>query len=310
MEYNNPWVSETWTAQPVQKSKAELEQLAKNQRYKIPRDHLRDYDFAQQWAIDRNTKTLSYEYCGRKITKTNYLYDPERGKMPNKYIYHYVTDHEGNIVIDTFTGRKVISHQEENPEYAKWFNNNKNMETASTSIETVQLKPLSFTFEDLNFQKLKRYSDGIQAKVFFDNGYGALIQKHEDSDGYPNNYEIHILAGTEKQHIFWYNSKLTNDYIGNLTEDQVIETLTTLYNYNHVKRVSNYPKKSYGWWYDQIVDDRICQMAKDDFVRQHGSLQQYGSAVSWADAINVLSNFSTTNQQYWKDNKNNIELYK
>jgi len=296
-----PWVSPSRVvASPIQTNNATLEQLAKNQRFKIPRDHLSDYDFAQQWAKDRNTKTLNYEHNNTKYTKPNYYYDPEKGKMPNKYIYSTYQDWDG-------TWKKYKTG--ENPEYAKWFDNNKNMETASTTIET-PIKPLDFTFEDLNFQKLKRYADGVQTKVFFPNGYGALIQKHEDSDGYPNNYEIHVLSGKEDKHTFCYSSKLTNDYLGNLTEDQVIETLTKLYNYTYSKRVSKYPKNCYGWWYDQIVDDNICQMAKEDFERKHARLNTYSSGVTWKSAMDALADYDTRNKVFWMANRNTIETYK
>lgn len=160
-------------------------------------------------------------------------------------------------------------------------------------------------FSDLEFNKLKRYEDGIQAMHFFDNGYGALIQKHEDSDGYPNNYEICVLKGHSDSYKVYYNSIITDDHIGNLTESQVIDTLSKI---KQLQRVSNYTINTYGWWYDQIIDPLISEKAKDQFIRLHNDLNMYTSGFS--SAKNALMDYgSNEDKEYWRDVFKDIKVY-
>ena len=76
-------------------------------------------------------------------------------------------------------------------------------------------------FTDLNFEKHK-IQDGIQAKHFFDNGYGVSVVKFPGSYGFEEDlYEVAILQGTEDKWEITYDTPITNDVLGHRDEQDI-----------------------------------------------------------------------------------------
>jgi len=76
-------------------------------------------------------------------------------------------------------------------------------------------------FTDLNFEKHK-IQDGIQAKHFFDNGYGVSVVKFPGSYGFHDDlYEVAILQGTEDKWEITYDTPITNDVLGHRDEQDI-----------------------------------------------------------------------------------------
>ena len=76
-------------------------------------------------------------------------------------------------------------------------------------------------FTDLNFEKHK-IQDGIQAKHFFDNGYGVSVVKFPGSYGFQDDlYEVAILQGTEDKWEITYDTPITNDVLGHRDEQDI-----------------------------------------------------------------------------------------
>lgn len=77
-------------------------------------------------------------------------------------------------------------------------------------------------FSDLKFTS-HPYRDGIAAKEFFDNGFGISVIKSDFSYGGPEGlYEIAVLGPSG--HIS-YDTPITDDVIGHLSEDAVSEIM-------------------------------------------------------------------------------------
>lgn len=80
------------------------------------------------------------------------------------------------------------------------------------------------TFEDLEFKPLH---DGVGAKAFFENGYGASVIRHKNSYGSSLGlYELAVTKGDAGSWELCYTTPITDDVIGFLTTDDV----TTLLN--------------------------------------------------------------------------------
>jgi len=77
------------------------------------------------------------------------------------------------------------------------------------------------TFNDLDFQPMQ-FEVGIQARIFFDNGYGASVIKSPHS--YGGNQDLYELA-VIKDDAIRYDTPITDDVIGYLTEDDVTKYL-------------------------------------------------------------------------------------
>lgn len=78
------------------------------------------------------------------------------------------------------------------------------------------------TFNDLEFKELDSSYNGVQSRVFFDNGYGASVVKHEYSYGGKDGlYELAVLKGDN----LCYDTPVTSDVEGYLSEDEVTELL-------------------------------------------------------------------------------------
>jgi len=78
-------------------------------------------------------------------------------------------------------------------------------------------------FKDLEFKKLDHPLNGIQARINFDNGYGASIVSHEHS--YGGKTGLYELAVLDKDGNITYDTPVTNDVLGWLDESKVTETM-------------------------------------------------------------------------------------
>lgn len=77
------------------------------------------------------------------------------------------------------------------------------------------------TFNDLDFQPIQM-GDGTIARINFDNGYGAsVVQSPHSYGGDDDLYELAIL----KNNYICYDTPITNDVIGYLSEEKVTDYL-------------------------------------------------------------------------------------
>ena len=77
------------------------------------------------------------------------------------------------------------------------------------------------TFEDLEFEQLNDapYMVGKQSRMQFDNGFGVSVVSHSYSYGGRDGlYEVAVL---DKDGVLTYETPVTNDVIGYLTEEDV-----------------------------------------------------------------------------------------
>lgn len=278
---------------------------AMRQREKLPTSELSNYDYAQRLAKERNTKTISYvANDGYKLSLTNFYYDPNKGSMPNKYIY--------DIELDA-NAKRIYRNRRPNLDYTNWVNGTKAMETKTEPIfvKEIGVPKLDFEFKDLKFVPIKGYKDGIKALKFFDNKFGAFIQKHEDSHGYDNgNYEVYVIYGTIDDYKFCYDTDITDDYIGNLSEDQV---MGILFKISGLRYVSKYEKNTVGWWIYRIADEHVRDRAiaalkatKSDSIFDVKS-DNFGNAINYFTwSAEMLKNNNKSGNKYinWGDYRN------
>jgi hypothetical protein len=79
------------------------------------------------------------------------------------------------------------------------------------------------TFNDLDFNPIDMgIGIGIQARINFDNGYGASVIKSPYS--YGGNQDLYELA-VIKDNAICYDTPVTDDVLGYLTEDDVTKYL-------------------------------------------------------------------------------------
>jgi hypothetical protein len=77
------------------------------------------------------------------------------------------------------------------------------------------------TFKDLEF-KNHPMGQGVQALIYFDNGYGASVIRNEHTYGGSDGlYELAII----KDNNICYDTPITDNVIGYLTEEGVTEYL-------------------------------------------------------------------------------------
>ena len=85
------------------------------------------------------------------------------------------------------------------------------------------------TFNDLKFKDLPSM-DGIQAIVKFENNYGSSVVKHMGSYGNKQGLsELAVIKYDESDN--WdivYDTPITDDVLGYLTEDNVTDYLTQI----------------------------------------------------------------------------------
>lgn len=87
------------------------------------------------------------------------------------------------------------------------------------------------TFNDLEFKTHPNCS-GVQAKLFFQNGYGISVVRFKSSYGgfssYTSNdkeWEIAVLKGTEEDWGLNYDTPITGDVIGHLKDYEVTNVM-------------------------------------------------------------------------------------
>lgn len=76
-----------------------------------------------------------------------------------------------------------------------------------------------------------RVQDGFNYWFKFDNNYGASVIKHKYSYGYEDDlFELAVLYFEDDIPFITYSTPITDDVIGNLTNDQVLELLERIKN--------------------------------------------------------------------------------
>lgn len=84
-------------------------------------------------------------------------------------------------------------------------------------------------FSDLDFQPHPVWDDGVQAKHFFDNGYGvSVIRSHNSYGGSLGLYEVAILKGNEEEYEVYYETHITDDVLGHQNEEQIESVLSQI----------------------------------------------------------------------------------
>ena len=78
------------------------------------------------------------------------------------------------------------------------------------------------TFNDLEFNEMDSFYNGVQARVTFENGYGASVVRHNFSYGGKDG--LYELAVTKDDDLC-YDTPVTNDVEGYLSPDDVTELL-------------------------------------------------------------------------------------
>jgi hypothetical protein len=78
------------------------------------------------------------------------------------------------------------------------------------------------TFNDLDFKPHSNGMGGVQARIKFENGYGASVIK--SSFSYGGNQGLYELAVLFEDDIT-YNTPITDDVLGYLSEDDVSKYL-------------------------------------------------------------------------------------
>lgn len=79
------------------------------------------------------------------------------------------------------------------------------------------------TFSDLKFKDHPNGYGGVISRILFDNGYGASIIKTPSS--YGGNEGLYELAVTDLHGQLTYDTPITDDVIGYLSEEEVSEVL-------------------------------------------------------------------------------------
>jgi hypothetical protein len=76
-------------------------------------------------------------------------------------------------------------------------------------------------FSDLNFEPHPNW-DGVQAKYFFDNGYGVSVIKSSHSYGGSDGlYEAAVLKRLEEDWEITYDTPITSDVLGHQTVEDI-----------------------------------------------------------------------------------------
>lgn len=84
------------------------------------------------------------------------------------------------------------------------------------------------SFKDIEF-KPHSFGDGLHGLIFFDNGYGLsvvrfkipLSKQYSSHTSNEDEWEVAVIYGNEKNWEISYDTHITNDVIGYLTEGEV-----------------------------------------------------------------------------------------
>jgi hypothetical protein len=85
------------------------------------------------------------------------------------------------------------------------------------------------SFKDIEF-KPHKYGEGLHGLIFFENGYGVSVVRYKASydvnnySSYTSNdseWEVAVIYGNEKSWEISYNTHITDDVLGHLTEGEV-----------------------------------------------------------------------------------------
>lgn len=78
-------------------------------------------------------------------------------------------------------------------------------------------------FKDIKFNPHPNW-DGIQGHIFFENKFGVSVIKSSQSyGGMENLYELAILVGDDSNYELCYDTEITDDVIGYLTEEKITD---------------------------------------------------------------------------------------
>jgi hypothetical protein len=82
------------------------------------------------------------------------------------------------------------------------------------------------TFKTLPMNQI---NGGVQHLAFYPNGYGASIVKHNFSYGHEDGlWELAVIKGTEEDWNICYDTHITSDVLGHLSESDVEDTLVLI----------------------------------------------------------------------------------
>jgi len=82
------------------------------------------------------------------------------------------------------------------------------------------------TFDDLEFQPRTVGLSGVQAIVFFENGYGASVIKGTGSYGVDDDlYELAVVKAESDSWDICYTTVITDDVLGYLSEEEITNVL-------------------------------------------------------------------------------------
>jgi hypothetical protein len=93
------------------------------------------------------------------------------------------------------------------------------------------------TFKDIEF-KPHSFGEGLHGLLFFPNGYGVSVVRYknpisETYSSYTSNedeWEVAVLYGDENEWNITYNTHITDDVIGHLSEGGVEQIITLVQN--------------------------------------------------------------------------------
>lgn len=102
-----------------------------------------------------------------------------------------------------------------------------------TELEYEEYKKYEVDPKSIRFIEL----EGINHKFVFPNGYGASVIKHIGSYGWENDlFELAVLIKvTDDNYVLCYSTEITDDVIGNLTNEEVLELLERIKNLEGVE---------------------------------------------------------------------------
>jgi len=82
------------------------------------------------------------------------------------------------------------------------------------------------TFKDLEFKEHPNHMGGVQARIQFDNGYGASVVKTPHT--YGGDRGLYELAVLDSNGSLTYATAITDDVIGYLRPEDVSDVLTKI----------------------------------------------------------------------------------